>query len=289
MRNVLRPRRLVVVFVQYDTQKYPDAFKRMRLYLRKYKVDMLTYVVVDNKSNSPGWYRGDGRTFFLPGDNTDREFSAWRKGVEFVKAQGVVFDVILFANDAFEAGSRSYLRNHDARWLTVKSHMLNAVVGTISTNYKDTRLLGMSARHWIKTNCFFVPKSVMDQIGDLVSIDESALGDYLPEAYPESGELFKSHAPINDVYKDYLVDWLTNRWHSKMKIHDGTWVAFRGKVKSIFNEALFSARVREKGHMILPYSVPGFFVGRIRAFLGRKKNQVRDSLARVFENGSTAN
>lgn len=65
--------------------------------------------------------------------------------------------------------------------------------------------------------------------------------------------LFKEKAPLNRNFRLHLVEWLTERWHSRFEINSQTWVFFKNKVAAILNEALLSARFREAGFDISPF------------------------------------
>jgi hypothetical protein len=65
--------------------------------------------------------------------------------------------------------------------------------------------------------------------------------------------LFKDQAPLNRNYRLHLVEWLTERWHSRFEINHQTWDLFKNKVAAILNEALLSARFIEAGFDIRPF------------------------------------
>lgn len=265
-----RPR-LAVIYVEYNKEKYPGAFERLRSYLSKPEQRDTVYVLVDNKDEGTGSRYVDDHTFYVQGNNIDREFSGWQKGVEFLRHQNIPFDLVLFANEAFEAVEPSYLRNHNVNWLILKSHTLKAVFGIINTLWEKTRIDGRSARLWINTNCFFVPKAIVDKLGTLVCIDDRSADRYLPEKFPGPGEIFDRTAPMNSIYKEHIVNWLTERWHSKIALDEESWPLFRAKAKAIFNEALLSIRIRELGYIILPYSLPEFAFRKTRGFFRKLK------------------
>jgi hypothetical protein len=111
--------------------------------------------------------------------------------------------------------------------------------------------MGAEIKNWICTNCFFVPSGVMNAVGNIVTIDNNGLDAFIDRHY--RGEFFKKDAPISEPYRRFIIEWLTRRWRSGFVIGPETWNDYRQKVKAMLNEALFTARVREKGFGVLSY------------------------------------
>ncbi len=266
--------RLAVIYVEYNPDKYTGAFERVRKYLGSLKQGRVAYVVVNNKDEGDGSRRIDDSTFYVQGDNVEREFSGWQKGVEFLRKNNIPFEVILFVNEAFEAVIPSYLGTHSVRWIVLKTHLFSSAVGAIDTAWEKIKINGKSTRAWINTNCFFIPRSLSEKLGSVVSVDNGTIDKYLPKNFPGTGEIFRSDAPLNDVYRDRVVNWLTERWHSRLDLDEENWPIFRAKAKAIFNEALLSARIRELGYVILPYSVPVFAFLKTRGIYRKIKRTV---------------
>lgn len=65
--------------------------------------------------------------------------------------------------------------------------------------------------------------------------------------------LFKRDAPISDNYKRLLVQWFTQRWHSKFDIGADSWALFVSKLRAILNEVLLSARLVRLGYKLKSY------------------------------------
>ena len=61
-------------------------------------------------------------------------------------------------------------------------------------------------------------------------------------------KLFLPDAPINKTYQRGVVEWLTERWHSRFEINHDTWGLFKTKTAAIFNEALLTAKFKELGY-----------------------------------------
>lgn len=88
--------------------------------------------------------------------------------------------------------------------------------------------------------------------GSIISNDDSISG-YEIRIYKTS-PLFCEFAPLNFEYKMHIIHWLGEGWHSRFHIHGNTWDRYREKARAIFNEALFTAHMREKGHTITNFS-----------------------------------
>ncbi len=274
MKLNLKPR-LVVIFLQYDTKKYPGAFDLLKEYLSKLNQERLTYILINNKDEGNGSRNLDGNTIYLQGDNNNWEFSGWQKGIEFVRSRGIPFDVVLFADDAFEAAEPSYLRNHNLEWLILKCHLVKAVFGLIGTLWEGVQIYGKSSRAWLGTSAFFVPKEVVDKLSNVVSVDENSINTYLPKEFPKTGEIFNPDAPINRAYRDHITAWLTESWHSRFVLDESTWCFFRAKTKAILNESLLSVRLRDLGCLILPYDLPLFVFRKTRGIYRKLKKIVQ--------------
>ncbi len=59
--------------------------------------------------------------------------------------------------------------------------------------------------------------------------------------------LYQPDAPINNAYQRWIVEWLTEKWHSRFEINQATWELFTTKATAIFNEALLTAKFRALG------------------------------------------
>ncbi len=60
--------------------------------------------------------------------------------------------------------------------------------------------------------------------------------------------LYQEDAPINITYKRWIIEWLTERWHSKFDINANTWELFKTKAAAIINESLLTAKLAELGY-----------------------------------------
>ncbi|HEY9166334.1 MAG TPA: hypothetical protein VIS48_09255 [Candidatus Kryptonia bacterium] len=273
MRLNFNPK-VALIFVKYYDEKYPHAFERLKSYLINGKKRNITCLIVDNRNEGSSWRNLDENTFYLEGDNSDREFSGWQRGLNFLREQEIKYDVVLFVNEAFEAIGPSYLKDNNINWLIRKTYFLNAAIGFVDTRWERTRLHNKGTRIWVNTNCFFIPTSLLNKLQSLVMVDEKMLDDYLPLQFPGLDSPFAKTAPMNDVYKRNIITWLTEEWHGRIELSEQTWPLFRSKVKAMLNEVMLSVRIRELGHMILPYSIPRFAFKKIRGVFRKMRKIV---------------
>lgn len=365
--------RLVTLFVEYANGKYPDSFSRIKSFVDKiHNVDKV-YYVIDNMNEGDYLRRVSDDAFRLGGNNSDWEFSGWQRGLDVLKKENVGYDVVLFANDAFMAYGWSLLETHASTQLVEFAARHSAAIGQIDTKGVPLNAFGKDVSSWICTNCFVMPKVVIQSLGSLVSIDETGMEDIVPKEYWEqllaektitasdlrggsfeivcdvksgvsfrfaadkcfvpaggkdtrelclridgiacgetlleeraifsgffdkegqsrwvrrrarielledaesplrisgfvpmdvlqnqyAGELvlkvyqtaplFLRNAPLGAGYRQMVVKWLSEEWHSKLEIGDHSWQRFRRKVKAMLNESLLTARIREKGFRV---------------------------------------
>lgn len=278
--------RLAVIYVEYNPEKYAGVFETLKGYLRKVDRRRITYVVVNNKDEGSASKVLDDGTFYIQGDNLEREFSGWQRGIEFLRDRKIPFDVVLFANEALEVIQPSYLPTVNVSWLVLKTHLLKAAFGAIDTLWEKTAIQGKSTRIWINTNCFFLPSSLLKKLESIVSVNSRTIDIYVPETFPRNGGIFTEGSPLNSVYKDHLISWFTKEWHGKLALDEKNWPVFRAKTKAILNEALLSIRIRECGHLILPYSLPSFMSLKTRGLFRRLKKISFDGHAETLEQSS---
>lgn len=71
--------------------------------------------------------------------------------------------------------------------------------------------------------------------------------------------LFQENAPINTTYQRWIVEWLTERWHSRFEINQDTWGLFKSKASAIFNESLLTAKFSELGYPPETYGQKNYY------------------------------
>lgn len=245
---------LVVLFVEYDRGIAGGAdrvFATLQQYLAPVRGCRIRFVRIDNKHETLGLNQS-GPILTMGGDNRYREFSGWQKGVEAIDRLGLPCDLVLLVNDMFLTPGESFLKDYASRDLLQRSLDQRAIIGRIDSTGTHYTAYGYDLSRWICTNCFLAPKAALEALGTLVTVREN-LSDFLAEGYPEGEGLFKGDAPMNEAYKAWLVEWLTQRWHSRFVVSAATWELFRTKVRNILNEALLTARFAEAGFLPQEY------------------------------------
>jgi len=249
--------KLLVLFVQYGEDKYKGSFKKLLGYLEQIRYCETTYYILDNKQENASLDQIEKNVYYCGGDNNLREFSGWQKGLEMIHQLGIQYHLILFCNSSFLVNGRSYLENYARISLLSRSLLLNRVIGRIDSHREPISVLGYDVSRWICTNCFFMPKKVIQTINNIITIDKNALGQFVYKSYNPA--VFKPGAPLSNRYKELIIQWLTEKWHSHYDITPETWELTKAKIMSILNEALLSARIKEAGFKIKRYGLKKYY------------------------------
>jgi len=250
----LRRLDLVVLFVEYDRGIAGGAdqvFATLQQYLAPVRGCRIRFLRIDNKQEGLALSH-KGRIMTMGGDNRYREFSGWQKGVEAIDRLRLPCDVVLLVNDMFLTPGESFLKDYASLDLFQRALAQRAIIGRIDSTGEHYTAYGHDLSRWVCTNCFLVPKAALAAVGDLVTVRDN-LDDFLAEEYPAGEGLFKAEAPMNEAYKAWLEEWLTQRWHSRFVVSAATWELFRTKVRNILNEALLTARFAEAGFLPQEY------------------------------------
>lgn len=257
---------LAVIYVEYDRNDNGASgqnFSTLQRYLAPIIETDITFLRVDNKNELSPINQISPYSYTIGGDNTFREFSGWQKGFSTLAQNRKGYDLVLFVNDMFLAPGESFLKDYGTKDLLKKSLTENSIIGRIDSTGQSYTVYGYDVSRWVCTNCFLAPWKAIETLSDIVSIKNN-LDDFLPTSLPQivgpvaqnttlALQIFKNTAPINDQYKIWLVEWLTERWHSRFDIEETTWDLFRTKVRNILNESLLTARLREIGVAALVY------------------------------------
>ncbi len=239
---------IVVLFVEYDRGIAAggpgQVFATLQKHLAPVRGCRFNFVRIDNKREDLELSKS-GQTRTMGGDNRYREFSGWQKGVEAIDRLKLPCDLVLFVNDMFLAPGESFLKDYASLDIFKRSLEQRAIIGRIDSTGHHYTAYGYDLSRWVCTNCFLAPKAALEAVGNLVTVREN-ISDFLAESYPGTG-LFKADAPMNDAYKVWLEEWLTQKWHSRFVVSAATWELFRTKVRNILNEALLTARFTEVG------------------------------------------
>ena len=256
LKKIFPRRRLavVVLFVEYDrglAGGAERAFVTLRRYLSQVSGCRMSFVRIDNRNEGLATRR-DGPVVTVGGDNRYREFSGWQRGVEAIARLKLPCEVLLLVNDMFLAPGESFLKDYARLELFETALRQGLVIGRIDSAGEGLAAYDYDLSRWVCSNCLLAPKAAVDRIGNLVTLGEE-IDDFLPREFPGGPPFFKASAPINEAYRQWLVTWLTSRWHSRFTVDARTWETFRAKVRNILNESLLTARFAQAGFAAQSY------------------------------------
>jgi len=238
---------ILVLFVQYDTAKYPQAYERLEAYLAALPAIRWVVFRIDNARPFNCLESTGKDRYSLGGDNADWEFSGWRLGLEQAERAAPEYDGVLFVNDSFEVSEPSLLDGLSSFRLKLFM-LLNMPLGNVDYLLKDETVLNIKIRKWIRTNCFILSGKTVKKLGNMVSVNEALLDTFIDKDY--NGEYFKKNAEISQGLQRRIVAWLSREWHSRFII-ENDWELFRNKTRAMLNEWLLGSRLYEISPVII--------------------------------------
>ena len=244
--------RLAVVYAQYDRAKYPRALLRLVGLLDTLGTGEATVVVVDNAAEGDWCHAVSQTLVHLGGDNSGWEFSAFDRGLAWLRREGREADAYVLATDALLAYGEDYLDLLD-REVAGRGLLATSCLGWMDSFGEPCRILDHDYEVWMRTSLLFMPGTLVERMRPLAwPLDDA-------EIFGASWrEPFRPDAPVSPNLRRLLLGWLTTNpeadgaelataWHSRFELDDDTFGFFKRKVKSILREHLLSARVRRLG------------------------------------------
>jgi hypothetical protein len=212
-------------------------------------------VLVDNRGTGMDWAREEGFEL-VPGDNSAREFSGLQRGINHVLESGIPSCWIL-ANDRYEPNRESLLPLVDGGTLDAVV-ATGALAGRINGYPTPSRAFGHTIDSWACSNFLVVADRSLARLGDLVTVGTAELGSVVNHSVAD-GPLLQADGPLDETQMGYLTEWLTgdgtaltNHWYRRRPASPESWDDLCGKVQSILNEQLLSAKARRAGIPVLP-------------------------------------
>ncbi len=212
-------------------------------------------VLVDNRGTGMDWAEEEGFEL-VSGDNSAREFSGLERGINHVLASGIPSCWIL-ANDRYEPYRQSLLPLVDGGTLDAVV-ATGALAGRINGYPTPSRAFGFTIDSWACSNFLVVAGKSLARLGDLVTVGTAELASVVNHSVAE-GPLLKADGPLDETLIGYLTEWLTgvgttltNHWYRHRPATADSWDDLCGKVQSILNEQLLSAKARGAGIPVLP-------------------------------------
>lgn len=239
-----------------------------------------TRVFVDNRGSGMEWTPDEGFEL-IAGDNSAREFSGLDRGIEHLRAVGAP-DVWVLANDRYQANDPSLLDYFDGGTLEAVAST-RALSGRINRFPSACRSFGYEIVRWACSSFLVVSDDALERLRPLVEVGEAELERVMGPARGET-PLLDPEGPLDERHRNYLTEWLTGegdslsqRWYRSRAVDAESWDDLRGKVQSILNEHLLSARAREAGIPVLPLSL-AFRLGQLSP-----SSPVRRTMERLIE------
>ena len=238
---------IAVLFLHYYRNKYPNSFEKIKSCIDGVGGCNATYIKIDNYETEKPLKKIEDRIYELGGDNSEREFSGWQKGLEALRAADIHYDVVIFINESFSAYGENIIEREDIGTIIYDSIAANAVSGRFDNGQGKFFLTGGDVSEWICANCIIVPQKIMDEINSIIGLRKEKMNIF----FDDEKLTFKADAPINENFRMHIVGWLTKSWHSKFDIGNETWDFFKNKTFAIFNEVLFTAKLKERNIKII--------------------------------------
>ena len=227
--------------------------------------DRVDLVIVDNaKSTAVEAYRDaafDAGTV-VAGDNSNREFSGWDKGISAVLARGDEPDVWIFSNDTIAlnhawsdqriaryAGEIEKLGLHPGPWL----------FGEINDFPRSTMTPLGPLLEWVATYCFAMNNTLRRSLATL-SPGNALLDSLVHDGFEPGRGVFRDS--VGEAYVDFVSAWLINdtgddskqrkfkwshEWHKATVLSSDNFDDLRMKARCCLSESMLSVRARQLG------------------------------------------
>lgn len=242
---------LLVIFLQYDTEKYKNSFIKLKELLGKSPCNII-YVNVNNKVTNPLDISMENNCYFISGDNSCWEFSGWDAGMKYAQQKEIESDAILFINDAWMAYGWNFLNEIKLEIAVERLKRKDMLIGHIDTKGYPLRILDFDVSTWMCTNSFLTNENVYLKLGSLVSYGMNDPNKLFKNPF-DAKNIFNSQSMLSESYENMVVEWLTKEWHGRLDITANNWMLFKSKAVAMINESLLSARARMEGIEVSSY------------------------------------
>ena len=223
--------------------------------------DAACLVIVDNASSSPEqpWQTADFESAFVTGgDNSNREFSGWDKGIAAMLARGVQPDIWVFSNDtvarnhgwgprkiAHYAREQSKLRGHAGPWL----------FGEIN-EFPRSQVTPLGPQvEWVSSYLFAMNDALRQALGP-ISPGNALLDGFVQDSFAPERGLFRDN--LDPGYVAFMTAWLVRRaddpvgkhvykWYKASPLTADTFDELRMKARCCLSENMLTFRARRLG------------------------------------------
>lgn len=210
--------------------------------------------IVDNQLGGDVEIVLDPLTTLLSGDNRAREFSAWERGLTWLRSVNALSSAraVVLANDTLH-------RSYGDEWLsgftdqrTEVALAAGGLLGWVDAYPQPVELFGLSLSRWMRTSLLMTRPETIARLRPLtLPVPDAALFSGDPAAP------FRVPSPLSERYRAYLLAWVTGdssrtpefpfSWHSAAPLTGEALPNLTGKIRSIVCEHLLSARAQAAG------------------------------------------
>ena len=248
---------LALVYVRWSDSRGDAPLATLTEHLVRKGSHPMAVCVVDNRTGILPVAPQIPGLATIAGQNAEREFSGYEAGVRHIRSSGLSPDLWLLANDRFDAYGLDQLSLLSDDSFGVAA-WLPCALGRVDRWPAPVYLLGFDVSSWARSNLLVVPDRALQSLGSLVSVDAPTFGFLLPDSLPSRRDMGNPTFVLRDkfgmTWSALAAEWLTgignrlgSHWYQAGPIDSSNWSAFRGKVHSIINEQLLSARLRQSG------------------------------------------
>ncbi len=289
-------KKLSVLYVYAERDIYPDSLKNLHRLLAGLEGFQITLVQIDNFAEEKTVIQNKPNVFDIGGDNSNREFSGWQRGLKFLESADIESDILLFVNDSFlNRAQKGYgLDYYKSKINTISLSELseNEVLGKVDIHDQVETFDGYDVSSWIRSNIFVIPKTVIKKLG-FTCIDKDTIDQILPVNF--SGRIFNSdNHLLNDYFKEWLKYWITSGWSRSAPINKSNWQFFRAKLVAILNERILTLKLKRAGIKIVDFDrvKKRSYISRNNAPLLKSatnniKDGIKTSLPKIFTKKET--
>jgi len=227
--------------------------------------DRVDLVIVDNaKSTAVEAYRDaafDAGTV-VAGDNSNREFSGWDKGISAVLARGDEPDVWIFSNDTIalnHAWSDQRIARYGGEIEKLGLHPGPWLFGEINDFPRSTMTPLGPLLEWVATYCFAMNNTLRRSLATL-SPGNALLDSLVHDGFEPGRGVFRDS--VGEAYVDFVSAWLINdtgddskqrkfkwshEWHKATVLSSDNFDDLRMKARCCLSESMLSVRARQLG------------------------------------------
>jgi glycosyltransferase involved in cell wall biosynthesis len=289
-------KKLSVLYVYAERDIYPDSLKNLHELLAGLEGFQITFVQIDNLAEEKTVIQNKPNVFDIGGDNSNREFSGWQRGLKFLESADIESDILLFVNDSFlNRAPKGYgLDYYKSKINTISLSELseNEVLGKVDFHDQVETFDGYDVSSWIRSNIFVIPKTVIKKLG-FPCIDKDTIDRIFPVNFP--GRIFNSdNHLLNDYFKEWLKYWITSGWSRSSPINKSNWQFFRDKLVAILNERILTLKLKRAGIKIVDFDrvKKRTYISRSNASLPKSssnntKDGIKTSSPKIFTKQET--